>query len=95
VTNRPRLRLSPDYGVEYPLWLDGNRQPNEIGLTQELGERLAAWQSFFDEKYHHERGWRTRDDRAAFEAEGKRLREALQSEVGDRLAVVLNLWPVP
>jgi hypothetical protein len=94
VTNRPTVRLSPDYGAESPLWFDGgNCQPEEIGLTRELGRRLAAWQAFFEERYH-ERGWRERHDREAFKAEGRLLSEALESEVGDRFVVVLDLWPV-
>ncbi|KQQ05927.1 MULTISPECIES: hypothetical protein [unclassified Rathayibacter] len=70
------IRLFCDHGAEWPLWesftAEYNRTPDELGLSEPLGDRLHAWVS------EH----RDASGGGDHVAEGWRLHALLQDEVG-------------
>jgi hypothetical protein len=81
---RGTLRVFPEYGGEC-LWAPGGAMyPASLGLSRELQTDLEWWY----------RDWLTNNrglSEEVFEAEGHRLVERIQAEVGDRWHVVLDL----
>lgn len=84
-----------DYGVGWPLWdADAAMDPAAVELSEGLTARLHDWQGFFEERFHHERGWQSTGDAAAYAAQGRQLRHLLETEIGGWARVELDLWPV-
>ena len=87
-----RLLIAPDWLGLSGLWtLDGKgrRQPvdaEEIGLSDELADRVEAWMDSFDAIYDEDEPARSRfadeNARLAFEAEGLALAHAAAAELG-------------
>ncbi|MEZ0580619.1 hypothetical protein [Nocardioides sp. MH1] len=86
-----RVRVMHDYGC-WPLWvkrheddIHHNTRPETLGLSSSLVGRLGAWQQWGDSKVNladpHDSRAVSRDEEAAFEAEGRLLVERVRSEL--------------
>lgn len=92
-----RLKLMCDYHCS-PLWeygggdLVGNPDPNDLPLSDELKSALHAWAASFDrtlnDDYPPDSGFASPEDEDAFEAEGLRLWQELQTRLGAAYEVV-------
>lgn len=83
-----------DYAVGWPVWDRlGATDPGDFALSGGLTGRIHAWQEFFEQRFHYEKGWDTAEDAVAYAAEGRQLRSLLEREIGDRADVTLDLWP--
>lgn len=84
-----------DYGAGWPLWgREGRLSPGDVDLPDELVTRLEAWQEFFEERFHYDRGWRFPEDATTYAAEGRQLQALLTREIDLWARVELDLWPV-
>ena len=87
---RPLARLFCDYGAEWPLWLDGMRNPEDLVLGDGLVADLNAWQDHFDAHFHWQRGWDNDADKDRHADDGRRLARALDVEIGRDYLVELS-----
>ncbi|MGW5055002.1 hypothetical protein [Actinokineospora sp. NPDC004072] len=95
MTHQRHVRLMSDYGVGWPLWDDGGAMDRSaVELSEALTARLGAWQQHFEERFHHETGWRSAPDAAKYAEEGKELHRLLTDELAGHARVELDLWPV-
>lgn len=93
MTERARLVLTCDHGADSPRWLaEGLVDPEDLALTQRLAERLRAWVIAIDADFDVDRGWRSEEAKAKFEAVGDLLRDEVQAAVGDRFVVRTGYW---
>ena len=93
MTERASLVLTCDYGADSPLWLEeGLVDSEDFALPQRLAERLRAWVIAFDADFDVDRGWRSEEVKAKFEAVGDLLRDEVQAAVGDRFVVRTEYW---
>lgn len=82
-TRRRVIRLSPDYGCEWPLWEDGQVEPEDLALPAVLVHELRRWTDYWVCHFQPDRGW---DDPAHCEwwhDWGHALAGRLQAEVND------------
>ena len=87
------VRLENDYGCPWPLWNDvGPMEPGEIDLPAALSARLVAWAREFDEHFHWENGWDSRDLSEPHAREGRALRDELAAHLGPGYDVRLRVW---
>ena len=94
-----RLKLMTDYHC-FPLWGDTeegyNRDPNDLPLADELKSALHAWAASYDrtlnDDYPPDSGFPSPREEDAFEAEGLRLWQELQAQVGGAYEVVYYSW---
>ena len=91
-----QLKLMSDYHC-FPLWEIGedgkeNPDPNELPLSDELKSALHRWSMSFDETlnddYPPDSGFARREDEEAFESEGLRLWQELQTQLRGTYEVV-------
>ena len=83
------IRLFPDYSRDYPLWENSTLSwdvgytttPETYGLSEELGEDLAAWQAFFEEQANPFEGWDSDANLQKWLSDGEALAVRLQHEV--------------
>lgn len=101
MTQLPALRLAADYGCS-PLWWHsdptrmGSVDPEELGLSAALCQRLWRWAERFDAQVNLkdpqdiERGGKPLEgaELAAWKAEGDALRVALRSELAGHYRIV-------
>lgn len=84
------IRLFPDYSRTYPLWENSTptwdvgytTAPETCGLSKELGEDLASWQTFFETHCNPFEGWDSLENRRRWHQDGERLTQRLRAEVG-------------
>ena len=92
------MRLMSDYLCGWPLWLDdggvGEEFAEDVGLTTELRRDLVAVQSFFDERFHWDTGWRGHGDDRRYADQMVDALFRLRRELGGEWRVDLDLWPV-
>jgi hypothetical protein len=82
------IKLMPDYGCS-PVWAAGgdvgNIDLNDLPVSPSLREALGSWASRFDQTLNPEdprnSGFRSRGDLSTFDAEGRRLWNALRREL--------------
>lgn len=75
------IRFFADWGHSWPIWgPEGTAYPDELGLSQELADRLERWVSHW--QLHHEsyQGWDTEKDREWSDTEGDVLVSLLKQE---------------
>jgi hypothetical protein len=93
-TTRPTVvELSPEYGYDLPLSVDGSY--DHLHISDELYERLAGWQAqfeIFDPSNPDSGDWVAVRD--AWAATGRALLEELRRVVPADIDVVLDLWPI-
>jgi hypothetical protein len=86
------IRLLPDHGGRQVLWESrapvNDPTPEQLGLSPELGQALDAWYDFWEEHGDAFSGWDSRANEHQFRHEGERLRQAVQTELGDDFRVV-------
>ncbi len=77
------VRLMCDYNG-WPLWdEEGGTGPEHWPMiSPTLRHALAAWEDYWSSHFHHQRGWEP-GTQASYVAEGHRLAEAVQKELGD------------
>jgi hypothetical protein len=84
------LKLMAEYEC-HPLWWwetdIGNVDPAELPLPEGLRSELLSWASWYDstldQDYPPESGFKSEEDRLAFDREGRRLWRRLQHELPD------------
>lgn len=88
------IRLSPDYGVELPLWGDGfgNISWQYTKFSPGWLDRLAAWQREFDRDFHYETGWSSDEARDRWVSKAEALAADVQAELGTRSRVEVGLY---
>jgi hypothetical protein len=91
-----RLRLSSDYGAEWPLWSDGEGMvdPTAHGVPAALCAELRAWQALFDAGFDPDSGWRSGSVERQYARRAIDLLRRLQAELGADVTVSLDLWPL-
>ena len=90
-----RLKLMTDSGC-FPLWGDSeegyNHDPNDLPLSAELKADLSSWAASYDrtlnDDYPPDSGFASPEEEDAFEAEGLRLWQELQTQLGGTYEVV-------
>ena len=83
------IRLFPDPARDYPLWEDSTPSwdvgytttPETNGLSDELGDDLAAWQAFFEEHANPFAGWDSDANLQKWLSDGEAIAVRLQDEV--------------
>src|SRR5262245_10970519 len=88
------IRLSPDYSAPLPLWGQGCVPWQLTKFTPELLDRLAAWQSEFDDNFQWETGWRSPEIRDHWAAQAEKLAADVRAELGTRARLTVALWPL-
>jgi hypothetical protein len=87
-----RITLYPDYSARWPVWDGfGMVEPVALGVSRRLMDALSDWQEFFEEHFHHERGWDDRASERQFSDRGHELVHRLRAELPDA-DVALDLW---
>jgi len=90
------MKLMADYEC-FPLWEvldDGtmNVNPDDLPVAGDLKAALRIWAASYDrtlnQEYPPDSGFTTPEEEAAFEAEGRRLWEELQAQLGPEYKVV-------
>ncbi len=88
------VRLMNDYAARWPLWWEegGQLERSDLVLSDALVADILAWVAGFQEKFDHETGWPSADERLAHAARAHELAERLRAEVPAGLQVRLDLW---
>jgi hypothetical protein len=91
-----RLRLSSDYGAEWPLWSDreGITDPAAYGVPADVCADLRAWQDLFDTGYDPDSGWRSDSIEQQYAHQAIDLLRRLESTLEADVTVTLDLWPL-
>lgn len=79
-----RVQLMSDYSCGMPLWGDGGLIADpvaELGISAELADDLAAWQEWWEQHFHDDRGWDSAAARTAYLREAPPLADRLQREL--------------
>lgn len=92
-----RVRLMNEYCWDFPLWVtgadDNGPHADHTIVSPELRWRLAAWGAFFQEDYDPFEGWRATAQEIRMHREtGLQLGRDLRDELGDTVAVEVELW---
>lgn len=99
---KPGIKLMADYHCS-PLWHHGgskvgNIDPVDLGVSEALASKLAAWAASFDSHLNisdpASTSW-TEEEEHAFEVEGHRLCRELASEMGERFSIVYSSRCIP
>lgn len=82
-----------EYGVSWPLWETGAEdgppmEPADYGLSPDLTERLRAANRFWQEHFHHDRGWDSPEHLAAWTTDTRQALAILRREVAGFADVV-------
>ena len=85
------VKLMPDYACELPLW---NAAWWDLSLSNSLLNDLADWQEAFDAGFQEVEGWRTVQAAEAWGADAAILVARLRDELGGRLGLEVDLWPL-
>jgi hypothetical protein len=94
-----KIKLMADYFC-FPLWevsteVFGDIDPNTLPISEKLQNQLMQWAAVYDGILNMEdpasTDFKSEDDRRAFEEEGYRLAQALQTELGENFEVITNI----
>ena len=88
---RRRIRLSPDFGRDWPLWEDDHdgdvinilASPADYGLSESLTQQIHAWFSFWQQHYDPDARWDSSSNYTAWHEEGRNVASAMRREVGE------------
>ncbi len=90
----PTIKLMTDYGC-FPIWRvddNANVDPGTLPITKDLRSSLAKWAEWYDGILNQEdparSGFANKEEEQAFEAEGRRLFQELQIQLGGSCKVV-------
>ncbi len=87
-----RIRFFVDWGHNYPLWESSTDKyamdPDDYGISLQLGQRLNAWSRLWQQYVHPLDGWDTQENNVRWLTTGDQLVRLLEIEVYD-IAVVL------
>jgi len=93
------IKLMADYQC-HPIWNIspdeyGDVNPDDLPISQDLKERLAAWARAFDATlnmdYPPDSGFESEEAEAEFKREGYRLAEQLRAELGPEFTVTVQV----
>jgi len=94
------IKVMADYGC-HPLWWDqeqdrvGDIDPDDLGLSRDLSERLEDWAARFDatlnQTYPPDSDFETPEARLRFIQDGEALSYSVARELGPAFAV--RYWP--
>ena len=84
------IRLSPDHGVELPLW---GAEPWQLEPPPGLLDDLTDWQEQFDVNHRPETGWINDDAATDWAHRGDELAAALRGAL-PTIPLHVDLWPV-
>jgi hypothetical protein len=86
-----RIRFFLDWGHNYPLWESFSdkyaMEPDDYGISLQLGRRLNGWTCFWQQHFDPFDGWNDQENKRAWLTSGDELVRLLQIEVYD-IAVV-------
>ena len=86
-----RLRLFPEYMVDVPVF--PRSDDTDALLPEGLLDRLIAWNEFFNENYHYEKGWRSEEAKEKWAEEAPSLVADLKDSLADKAELEIDLWP--
>ncbi len=92
------VMLFPDYSAETPLFANGvmvhRQQMSGLGVSDDLSDRLVAWQQLFDRHYAVDgTGWTDRDARDQWASSADALVEELRQQLAVRgVTLETNIW---
>lgn len=89
-----QVKLMNEYGVDFPLWVDGlsaGEAPFE-NLPEDLRSRLRSWARAFDENFNAFTGWGSTESKDTHVREAQLLLAAVRDALGPDCDVVLDLW---
>ncbi|MDJ0423523.1 hypothetical protein QNA14_13370 [Dietzia kunjamensis] len=79
------IRFFPDWGRDHPLWESGTDKyamdPEDYGLSESLGRRLAEWMRHWESNRIPESGWKSAEAAEESERNGDALVADLRIEV--------------
>lgn len=86
---RRLIRLSPDFGRDWPLWEDDIEgdilsifsSPDDYGLSTDLTAQLRAWFDFWLSHYDPNTLWDSSSNHSAWHQDGRRIAAAMRREV--------------
>jgi L-alanine-DL-glutamate epimerase-like enolase superfamily enzyme len=89
-----RVKLMNEYGVDFPLWIDGFSEGEApfSDLPEAVRERLRAWARGFDENFNAFEGWASTASREAHVREARTLLSIVRDALGPDADVTLDLW---
>lgn len=74
------IRFFADWGHPWPLWSAGAVYPGDIGLTQELSDRLERWVSHWQTHHQSYQGWDSAEAKDWSDSEGDALVSLIEQE---------------
>ena len=86
------VRLAPEYGVEVPLWPNGDATDSLV--PADLLAKLIAWQAFFDSNFEWDTGWCSDDAKSRWAEEAVGLEAEPREALAGKVEVVVDLWPL-
>ncbi len=91
-TEPPTVELSPEFGVEIPLWpQDGE---THALIPAALLERLITWQRSFRANFNPHSGWTSLTINTQWAEEALELEADLRAAFEGRFRVEVDLWPL-
>lgn len=92
---QPDLKIFPDYGHPWPLWLPGTDEyavsPHQLGLPQALTEHIRRWHQIWLNEFDVETGaWSSSRHRAAYLDEAGSILQQLRAEYPGRVELALG-----
>ncbi|AXE38729.1 hypothetical protein JS278_01565 [Acidipropionibacterium virtanenii] len=75
------IQFFADWGFSWPLWCsEGTVYPDELGLSQELADRLERWVMHWQRHHESYQGWDSEEDQEWSDNEGDTLVSLLKQE---------------
>ena len=85
-----KVKLMPEYNVELPLW---GCSWQRLGLDASLLDRLADWQSEFDDNFDAYKGWKLEEARSRRAERADELVAELRVALKG-IPLEVDLWPL-
>jgi hypothetical protein len=88
-----KVVLSPDFGIDWPLWRQDDSgdlvptSPGELGLSPALIEEIARWFASWQLNYDPETGWLSQFAHQMCWGEARILRARIRLELGPAVEV--------
>lgn len=86
------IRVFPELGSSSPLWEPGshnsNPSPEDLGLSEDLAERLREWYQFWLDHSHWDTGFDSEKSKSQFLAMRRTIINQLRGELADSAVVV-------
>lgn len=95
-TEATRLCLYPEYGVEFPITLDGVYcGKDEVGFSTQLQELLETWNEIFLNFFSWDRGWSSTARRDEYLSLTPTVIEGVRREVPEGFSFSVHIFAAP